>query len=141
MLELGKPVALHHAWRQRAAQQRERMAARGEPQHPVFGEHPLGGLETSEAESFVRMVECQLELTSATGVWRAALRIRGQPQPHLPHQLAPRETESVTPAHPHEMLDRGALELGWRSSHEIADALVRATLPLEHDRGGRVLTP
>src|SRR2546422_6673678 len=88
------------------------MAARGEPQHCVLGEQPLGRREPAEARALVGVVERELELAAAAR-FAAALRIGREPQPHLPQQLAPREPEAVAPAHPHQVLDRAALEPGW----------------------------
>src|SRR5256885_584282 len=72
----------------------------------------------------------------------AVLRFRRKPQPHLPQELTPGEPETVASSHPHEMLDRGALELGRGTAHEVADAHVRpASLALDHDRRRRLLAP
>src|SRR6266850_393099 len=117
------------------------MAARGEPQDGVLGEQPLGRLEAAEAESFVWMIERQLELSPSARV-HPVRRFRRKPQPHLPEQLAPGEPEAVASPHPHEMLDRGALELGRRAAREIADAHIwAAPLPLDHRRRRCLLAP
>src|SRR2546422_10383030 len=96
------------------------MAARGEPQHRVLGEQPLGRREPAEAQALVGVVERELELAAAAR-FAAALRFGREPQPHLPQQLAPREPEAVAPAHPHQVLDRGPLEPGRRAAHEATD--------------------
>src|SRR3989442_5604582 len=49
VLEPGERVALHDTRWQRPAQQRERMAARREPQDVILGEQPLGRLEAAES--------------------------------------------------------------------------------------------
>src|SRR6266852_4179146 len=117
------------------------MTARREPQYRVLGEQPLVGLEPVEAEPLVRMVERQLELAAPAGV-RAARRLGCEPQADLPQQLAPRESEAVASAHPHEVLDGAALEPGWRAPHEVADACERPVpLPLDDRRGRGLLTP
>src|SRR5216110_1954057 len=98
-------------------------------------------LEAAESESLVGMIERQLELPPCARV-HPVLRFRRQPQPHLPQELAPGEPEAVASSHPHEMLDRGALELGRRPAHEVADTRVRpAPLALDHDRRRRLLAP
>ena len=117
------------------------MAAGREPEDCVLGEQPLLRREAAEAEPLVGMVERQLELPARAGV-RVAGRLGRQPQSHLPQQLAPGEPEAVAPAHPHEMLDRGALEPGRRPARQVADARERpAPLPLEHELGRRLLAP
>src|SRR5438552_4983401 len=117
------------------------MAARGEPQDGIFRKQPLGGLEAAESESFVRMIEPQLELPASARV-HPVLRFRREPQPHLPEELAPGESEAVASPHPYEMLDRGALELGWCPAHEVADAHVPAPLlALDHHSRRRLLAP
>src|SRR6266700_1610457 len=69
-------------------------------------------------------------------------RFRWKPQPHLPEELAPGEPEAVASPHPHEMLDRGALELGRGAPHEVADtAELTGTLPLSHHAGRRLFAP
>jgi len=90
------------------------------------------------------VVERELELAAAARPPRvaAALRFGREPQPHLPQQLAPREPEAVAPAHPHQMLDRAALELGRRPAHEITDASIgTVALTLLHDCARRVFAP
>src|SRR5205823_7521218 len=48
----------------------------------------------------------------------------------------------IAPAHPHEVLDRGALEPGRRPARQVADAREwPAPLPLEHELGRRLLAP
>src|SRR5207245_8580369 len=94
------------------------MAARGEPQHCVLGEQPLGRREPAEAQALVGVVERELELAAAAR-FAAALCFGREPQPHLPQQLAPREPEAVAPAHPHQVLDRGPLEPGDRKSTRL----------------------
>src|SRR5437773_7197417 len=117
------------------------MAARSEPQDGVFGEQPLGRLEATEPESLVGMVDRQLELPPAARV-HSVLRFRRKPQPHLPEELTAGEPEAIASPYPHEMLDRGALELGRGAAHEIADAHVPAPLfALDHHAGRRLLTP
>ena len=76
------------------------MAARREAEHGVLGEQSLAGLEPAEAQVLERVVERQLELAPAAGVVPRMGRGR-QPQAHLPHELAPGESEPVAPAHPH----------------------------------------
>src|SRR5205809_6295668 len=117
------------------------MAARGEPQHLVLGEQPLGRREPAEAQALVGVVERELELAAAAR-FAAALRIGREPKPHLPQQLAPREPEAVAPAHPHQVLDRSPLEPGRRAAYEVTDT-PRATAwiaPL-HDFARRIVTP
>src|SRR5947208_12785178 len=117
------------------------MAARSEPQDGVFGEQPPGRLEATEPESLVGMVERQLELPPATHV-HSVLRFRRKPQPHLPEELTAGEPEAIASPYPHEMLDRGALELGRGAAHEIADAHVPAPLfALDHHSRRRLLAP
>src|SRR2546429_9986582 len=87
----------------------------------VLGEQPLLRREAAEAEPLVGMVERQLELPARAGV-RVAGRLGRQPQSHLPQQLAPGEPEAVAPAHPHEVLDPGALEPGTRPARQGSDA-------------------
>src|SRR3989449_8008906 len=117
------------------------MAARGEPQHCVLGEQPLGRREPAEARALVGVVERELEWAAAAR-FAAALRIGREPQPHLPQQLAPREPEAVAPAHPHQVLDRAALEPGRRAAHEVTDTPIRTvSLALLHDFARRILTP
>src|SRR6266853_1607771 len=91
------------------------MAAGGEPQDGIFGEQPLGRREAAEPQSLVGVIERQLELTPSARV-HPLHRFRWKPQPYLPDQLAPGEPEAVASPHPHEMLDRGALELGCRAA-------------------------
>src|SRR5438876_11664234 len=117
------------------------MAARGEPQHCVLGEQPLGRREPAEAQALVGVVERELELAAAAR-FAAALRIRREPQPHLPQQLAPREPEAVAPAHPHQVLDRSPLEPGRRAAYEVTDTPIgTVSLALLHDFARRILTP
>src|SRR5207247_4042114 len=91
--------------------------------------------------------ERELELAPAPGPpglprLVAVLRQGREPQPYLSQQLAPREAEAVAPAHPHEVLDRAALELGGRAAHQLADAPERAVAPaLGRDGGRRLLAP
>src|SRR5436309_416004 len=69
-------------------------------------------------------------------------RFRWKPHPHLPQEFATGEPVAVASPHPHEMLDRGAFELGRRPAHEVADTRVRpAPLALDHDRRRRLLAP
>src|SRR5438034_1903078 len=117
------------------------MAARGEAQDLVLGEHPLICLHAAEAQPLVRVVEWQLDLAPPARV-SAALGFGRQPQPHLPQQLTPGEPEVVAPAHPHEVLDPGALELWRRAAHEVAEAPEgSALLALENDRSRGFLSP
>src|SRR5207244_9403977 len=83
----------------------------------------------------------QLELASAAR-FAALLRFGREPQPYLPQQLAPRQAERVASAHPHQVLDRVALEPGRRAPHEVADAPERAAAHLlRHDGTRRLLAP
>src|SRR5881296_3956520 len=117
------------------------MAARREAEHGVLGEQSLAGLEPAEAQVLERVVERQLELVPTAGVVPRMGRGR-QPQAHLPHELAPGESEPVAPAHPHQVLDRRALELRGRAPHDVAHAPKRAALlALGYDRGRRLLAP
>src|SRR5438034_1544624 len=117
------------------------MAARGEPQHRVLGEQPLGRREPAEAQALVGVVERELELAAAAR-FAAALRIGREPQPHLPQQLAPREPEAVAPAHPHQVLDRSPLEPGRRAAYEVTDTPIgTVSIALLHDFARRILTP
>src|SRR5438132_3187391 len=86
------------------------MAARREAEHGVLGEQSLACLEPAEAQVLERVLERQLELAPAAGVV-ARIGHGRQPQAHLPHEVAPGEPEPVAPAHPHQVLDRRALEL------------------------------
>src|SRR5205809_865142 len=116
-------------------------AARREPQHRVFGEQPLVRREAAEAHALVRVVERQLELAPAARV-AAALRLGREPQPHLPQQLAACEPKAVAPSHPHQVLDRGAFELGRCAPHHVADAPERAApRAFRHGRGRRLFAP
>src|SRR5437870_13211366 len=117
------------------------MAARREAEHAVLGEQSLAGLEPAEAQVLERVVERQLELAPAASVVPRMGRGR-QPQAHLPHELAPGESDPVAPAHPHQILARRALELRGRAPHDVAHAPERAALlALGHDRGRRLLAP
>src|SRR5437867_3565188 len=117
------------------------MAARGEPQDGIFGEQPLGRREAAEPQPLVGMIERQLELSPSARV-HPLHRFRRKPQTHLPEQLAPGEPETIASPHPHEMLDRGALELGRRAAREVADAHIRAApFAFDHDRSRRLLAP
>src|SRR2546426_12308198 len=104
------------------------MAARGEPQHRVLGEQPLGRREPAEAQALVGVVERELELAAAAR-FAAALRIG-------------REPEAVAPAHPHQVLDRSPLEPGRRAAYEVTDTPIgTVSLALLHDFARRILTP
>src|SRR2546426_4674653 len=117
------------------------MAARREAEHGLLGEKWLAGFEPAEAQVLERVVEWQLELAPAAGVVPRIGRGR-QPQAHLPYELAPGEPEPVAPAHPHQVLDRRALELRGRAPHHVAHAPKRASLlALGDDRRGRLLAP
>src|SRR5258705_145735 len=106
-----------------------------------WGSASLGRREAAELESLVRMIERELELPPSARV-HATRRFRREPQPHLPEELAPGEPEAVASSYPHEMLDRGALELGRRAAYEVADARIRAApLPLDHHSRRRLLAP
>src|SRR5881396_1977048 len=90
------------------------MAARREAENGVLGEHSLAG----------------------------RIALGRKPEPYLPQKLTPGEPEPVAPAHPHEVLDRRALELRGRAPHDVAHAPKRAALlALGDDRGRRLLAP
>src|SRR2546427_7758663 len=117
------------------------MAARGEPQHRVLGEQPLGRREPAEAEASGGRVERDLGLAGAARS-APALRFGREPKPPLPQQLAPREPEAVAPAHPHQVLDRGPLEPGRRAAHEVTDTPIgTVSLALLHDCARRIVPP
>src|SRR6266446_4858714 len=117
------------------------MAARGEPQDGIFGEQPLGRRKAAEPQPLVGMIERQLELSPSARV-HPLYRFRRKPQTHLPEQLAPGEPEAVASPHPHEMFDRGALELGRCAAREVADAAVlTGALSLGHHSGRRLFAP
>src|SRR2546422_7799005 len=117
------------------------MAARREAEHRGLGEHSLAGLEPAEAQALERLVERELELAPpARLVARVALGRK--PDPYLPQKPTPGEPDPVAPAHPHQGLDRRALELRGRAPHHVAHAPNRASLPAPgDDRRGRFLTP
>src|SRR2546428_12746142 len=116
------------------------MAARGEPQDGVFGEQPLGRLEATEPESLVGMVERQLELPPAARV-HSVLRFRRKPQPHLPEELTAGEAEAIASPSPHQMLDRGAPELGRGAADENAAGYLPAPPLAVHHHPPRPLLP
>src|SRR5207244_5156674 len=117
------------------------MTARREPEDVILGEQALGRREAAEPETFVWVVERELELAPSAHI-AAALRLGREPQPHLPQQLATGEPEAVAAAYPHQMLDRGTVELGGSPPHEVADAReLTAPLPLGHHRGRCLFTP
>src|SRR5258705_9227031 len=117
------------------------MRARREAERGVFGEQPLVGREPAEAQVLVRVIERQLELAPAAP-FTALLSLGGEPQSHLPEQLAAREAEAVAPAHPDEGLDRRALQARRSAPHKIPHTAERtALLALENGGGRGLLAP
>src|SRR3972149_6347063 len=91
-----------------------------------------GGREPAEREVLVGVIQRHLELMPHAR--RIPLLVLGrEPQAYLPEQLPTREPKAVASAHPDQMLNGIARQLGRRAAHQVTQALEgTAALALVH---------